>query len=56
MNGSVGRAGATRRRTADAPVPLREVLALSKRRTHFELVCWELNVDQRLAWPPWAWR
>ena len=53
MNGSVGRLGATRRRTADAPVRLREVLALSKRRTRFELVCWELNVDQRLAWPAW---
>ena len=22
-------------------------------RTRFELVCWELNVDQRLAWPAW---
>ena len=26
---------------------------MSKRRTRFELVCWELNVDQRLAWPAW---
>jgi hypothetical protein len=53
MNGSVGRVGARRHRSADAPVRLREVLALSKRHTRFELVCWELNVDQRLAWPAW---
>jgi hypothetical protein len=41
------------RRARDAPVTLRDVLALSKRRTRLELVCWELNVDERLAWPAW---
>ena len=44
---------ARRRRSTDEPVTLRDVLALSKRRTRFELVCWELNVDERLAWPAW---
>jgi hypothetical protein len=34
-------------------VPLRDVLILGKRRTRLELVCWELNVDERLAWPAW---
>ena len=53
MNRSASRVAARRRRSPDSPVPLRDVLVLSKRRTRFELVCWELNVDQRLAWPAW---
>jgi hypothetical protein len=40
-------------RPKDAPVTLREVLALSARRTRLELICWELDVDARLAWPAW---
>ena len=54
MNSSVARAADARRRRAQSgPVTLRDVLALSKRRTRFELVCWELNVDERRAWPAW---
>jgi len=52
MNGSAARV-ARRRQSTHARVLLRDVLVLSKRRTRFELVCWELNVDQRLAWPAW---
>jgi hypothetical protein len=50
---SPARAAATMRRPPGAAVALREVLALSKRRTRLELVCWALNVDERLAWPAW---
>jgi hypothetical protein len=55
MRMSVSRASAAAgaRRSRGAPVAVREVLALSKRRTRLELVCWELNVDKRLAWPAW---
>jgi hypothetical protein len=35
------------------PVTLPELLALSKRPTRLELVCWELNVDERLARTAW---
>jgi hypothetical protein len=50
---SRARVAATMRRPKGAPVALREVLALSKRPTRLELVCWELNVDERLARPAW---
>ena len=53
MNGSAARVAVRRRRSTDAQVLLRDVLVLSKRRTRFELVCWELNVDERVAWPAW---
>jgi hypothetical protein len=53
MNLSRASTAARGRRSTDAPVTLRELLALSKRRTRLELVCWELNVDERLAWPAW---
>lgn len=46
-------AAARSRRSTDAPVTLREVLALGKRPTRLELVCWELNVEERLASPTW---
>jgi hypothetical protein len=41
------------RRFERAPATLRDVLTLSKRRTRLELVCWELNIDEGLAWPAW---
>ena len=41
------------RRHRGVPVTLREVLASSRRPTRLELVCWELNVDERLARPAW---
>jgi hypothetical protein len=50
---SRARMAATVRRPKGAPAALREILALSKRPTRLELVCWELNVDQRLARPAW---
>ena len=50
---SRARVPATMRRPKGAPVALREVLVLSKRCTRFELMCWELNVDERLARPAW---
>src|SRR3954471_12122815 len=53
MNLSRAKMAAGVRRPPGAPVALREVLALSKRRTRLELLCWELNVDERLAWPAW---
>jgi hypothetical protein len=53
MNPSRARVAAGGRRSKDAPVTVQEVLTVSKRRTRLELVCWELNVDERLAWPAW---
>jgi hypothetical protein len=53
MNVSRARVAASVRRSEGAPLALRHVLALSKRRTRLELVCWELNVDERLAGPAW---
>jgi hypothetical protein len=53
VSGSRSRMAAGARRPADAPVTLREVLAMSERRTRLELVCWELNVDERLACTAW---
>ena len=50
---SAGTLGARTRRSKDAPVTVREVLALGRRRTRLELVCWQLNVDERLAQPAW---
>jgi hypothetical protein len=54
MNTTRLRVAAEVRRPKDAPVALREVLTLSKRPTRLELVCWALNVDERLAAPAWA--
>jgi hypothetical protein len=34
-------------------VALRDVLALSKRGTRLELLCWELNVDESRVRPSW---
>jgi hypothetical protein len=53
MSRSASSVAARARRSKDALVTLRDVLVLSKRRTRLELVCWELNVDQRLVWPVW---
>jgi hypothetical protein len=53
MNVSRARVAAGVRRSQGGPVALRDVLSLCKRRTRLELVCWELNVDERLAWPAW---
>ncbi|MEA2382490.1 MAG: hypothetical protein QOH72_2461 [Solirubrobacteraceae bacterium] len=50
---SRARVPATMRRPKGAPVALRDVLELSKRPTRLELVCWTLNVDERLAWRSW---
>ena len=53
LSRSAAGGAATTRRSQDPPATLRDVLALSKRRTCLELVCWELNVDERLARPAW---
>ncbi len=53
MSRSAASVAARTRRFKVAPVTLRDVLAVSKPRTRLELVCWELNVDERLARPAW---
>jgi hypothetical protein len=53
MSGSRPRVTATRLRATDAPLTLRDVLRSSKRRTRLEHLCWELDVDERLARPAW---
>jgi len=53
MNATRPRVTATRLRASDAPLTLRDVLTFSKRRTRLELLCWELNVHERLARPAW---
>ena len=42
-----------RRNRRGVPVALRDVLALSKRGTRLELLCWELNVDESRVRPAW---
>lgn len=53
MNVSQARTPANLRRPKRVAVTLRQVLESSRRPTRLELVCWVLNVDERLAQRTW---